>query len=524
MGRRGMVAASQPLAAEVGLQALRAGGHAVDAAVATASALAVVEPTGTGLGGDCFALVYDARSRVVQALDGSGRSPAALTAELLRRRGHATMPVRGALAVTVPGAVDAWAELLAVHGRTTLAEALAPAAALARDGFPASELVAAAWRRSEALLAASPEGLAHLLPQGRAPRPGEVVRMPALAGALAAVAEGGPDAFYRGPIAEDLVAVVQRAGGVLDAGDLAAHRSAWQAPARAAIGDAWLWECGLPTQGVVALEAAAILEDHEACRAPRGSAEALHGMIEAVRLGFADAAAHVGDPARAPMTAESLLAPERIRAARARLRPDRALERPVAALPPVGGTVYLAVVDADGNACSLIGSNYMGFGSGLVGAASGIPLQNRGAGFVLEDGHPNAVGPRRQPFHTIIPALLTRRADDSLLAVLGVMGGHMQPQGHLQVAANLLWWGLDPQRALDAPRFQVTPDDRLALEPAIPHDVRLELARLGHDLVAPHDAPDAGSFGGGQVVAVTEEGVRVGGSDPRKDGQAVAQV
>lgn len=524
MGLRGMVAASQPLAAQAGLRALGAGGHAVDAAVAAAAVLAVVEPTGTGLGGDCFALVFDARTRAVHALDGGGRSPRALTSSLVRSRGLTRMPERGALTITVPGAVDAWSELVARHGRMSLADALAPAIALADDGYPVSELVAGAWQRSEALLAADAAARCHLLIDGRAPRPGEVMRMPAMAETLRTVADGGRDAFYRGRVAAAIARAVAEAGGVLDADDLAAHRSRWREPVRTAIGEAWLWECGLPTQGIAALEAVALVDALAPERLPHLGAEAIHLMIEAMRLAFADCDALVADPAHAPAPAETLLAPIHLDARRAQIAAERALARPAAVIPPPGGTVYLAAVDDAGNACSLINSNYMGFGSGIVAHDTGIPLQNRGAGFVLAPGHPNEIGPGKQPFHTIIPAMLTRRADQSLYAVLGVMGGHMQPQGHLQVAGNMLWWGLDPQRALDAPRFQVTTDDRVALEPAISTDVRRTLARWGHDVVPKRRTPDAGMFGGGQVIGVTEDGVRVGGSDPRKDGLVAAQI
>jgi len=524
MGLRGMVATSQPLAAEAGLRVLCSGGHAVDAAVATAAALAVVEPTGTGLGGDCFALVFDAHTKAVQALDGSGRSPRGLTADLVRARGFAAMPQRGALTVTVPGAVDAWAVLLAAHGRLSLADALAPAIQLAHHGFPVSELVAGAWRRSEALLAADATAREQLLLNGRAPRPGEVMRLPALAATLEAVAADGPAAFYRGAVAEAIVQAVNAAGGVMTADDLAGHRSRWQPALRTPMGEAWLWECGLPTQGIVALEAAALMGEFAPASRAAGGAEVIHLMIECLRTAFADAANAVADPATAPHPVAALLDAAHVRARRAIIHAGRTLPGPVAAMPPSGGTVYLAAVDEEGNGCSLVNSNFMGFGSGIVAGRTGVPLQNRGAGFVLTRGHPNELGPAKQPFHTIIPALLTRRLDDTLLAAFGVMGGHMQPQGHLQVAGNILWWGMDPQRALDAPRFQVTTDDRVALEPAFPPALGRTLERWGHSLVPVGDLPDAGAFGGGQVIGVTPDGVRVGGSDPRKDGLAVAQV
>lgn len=520
LGTGGMVATSQPLAAQAGLAALRAGGNACDAAVTAVAALAVTEPTGTGLGGDCFALVYRAADRRVLALDGAGRAPAALSRELLLTRGHRSMPLRGALSVTVPGAVQAWATLLEAEGRRGLDAALAPAIRLAEEGYPVSELIAAAWRRAEPLLAEDEAARRHLLPGGRAPRPGERVRMPAMAATMRRVADEGPDGFYLGPVAERIAGAVQAAGGVLSAEDLSARSAWWREPLRVGFQEAWVWECPPPGQGLAALVALGVAEGLPLAEAGFGSARGCHLLVEALRLGFAEAEAHVGDPEHAPAPLDALLDEAYLAERRARIREDRAMAPPSSGLPGRGDTVYVAAVDEQGNACSLINSNYMGFGSGLVAGDTGIPLQNRGAGFTMTPGHPNEVGPGRRPFHTIIPSLLTRRDDDALLAVMGVMGGHFQAQGHLQVATNLLVHGMDPQRALDAPRVQITPEGRVALEPAL-EPARTGLARLGHHLLPAAETPAAGAFGGGQLIAIAEDGVRVGGSDPRKDGQAV---
>lgn len=517
MGLGPMVATSQPLAAQAGLSILAGGGNAVDAAVATAAVLAVVEPTGTGPGGDAFALVYRARDAGIHALNGSGRAPGGLTTELLRAGKHTRIPERGALSVTVPGAVDAWAELARAHGRMSLAELLAPAIAVAERGYPVSELVALAWQASEPLLAAHPDAREHFLPGGRAPRAGDIVRLPALARSLRLIAEGGAEAFYRGPIADAIVAAVQSAGGCLDAGDLADHRSTWDQPIHAEFRGIRVWQCPPNGQGLAALQALAIADGFDLPPDAWGTPDVLHPCIEAMRLAFADARAWIGDPAAAAIPVAELLSDSYIAERRALIHRNRALPESVPGTPVGDDTVYLAVVDAEGNACSLINSNYMGFGSGLVAGATGIALQNRGAGFLLDPQHPNGCAPHKRPYHTIIPGLATR-PDGSLYACFGVMGGHMQPQGHLQLLVNLRVFGMDPQRALDAPRWQLTPQDRVGLEPWFGGDVRQPLADRGHRLV-PADTPlSAASYGGGQLIAITEEGVRVGGSDPRKDG------
>jgi gamma-glutamyltranspeptidase/glutathione hydrolase len=517
-----MVATSQPLAAQAGLEIMRRGGNAFDAAVATAAMLNVVEPTSTGVGGDCFALLYLAAERRVLALNGSGRSPFGMTAEDLTARGWQAMPERGILTVTVPGTVDAWARLLAAHGRMTLADVLAPAIRTAEAGYPVSELIAAAWAASAPLLARQAAARRHYLPGGQPPRPGEVVRLPALAQTLARLAEGGAAAFYQGDIAQAIVATSAAEGGYLSLADLARHTSDWVTPIDVKYRGVRVWQCPPNGQGLVTLMALAILAGLDIGGATWGSPQHVHPVIEALRLGFADARAWVADPGHQSLPVASLLSETYGVARRGLIRSNTAMAEPSPGLPAGDDTVYLAVVDGDGNGCSFINSNYMGFGSGLVAGDTGIALQNRGAGFVLTPGHPNTYAPGKRPYHTIMPGLTTHASDGALHAVFGVMGGHMQPQGQVQILVNMLDFGMDPQRALDAPRLQLLPNGAVALEPWFGTTLRVELGRMGHELVPVARTPSAGHFGGGQIIRLDATSTRHGGSDPRKDGQVVA--
>ncbi|NWG21169.1 MAG: gamma-glutamyltransferase [Chloroflexi bacterium] len=517
---RGVVATSQPLAAQAGLRMLLAGGSAADAVIAAAAALNVVEPMSTGIGGDAFALVYDAPTRTVRALNGSGRAPAVLSRETFAARGLTAIPTTGMLPVTVPGAVDAWIELLAAHGRLPLAEVLAPAIEYAEQGFPVSEIIARGWKLAEPKLAAHPDAARTYLPEGRAPRAGERFRQPGLARSLRQIAAGGRDAFYQGPIAAAIVATSARDGGVLTAADLAAHRSTWETPINVAYRGYTVYEIPPNGQGITALMALNILNGFDLAGLAPASPQALHLQIEALRLAFADAAAYVADPAHVAVPTGWLLSPERAAARRALIDPERALPV-VRSMPLPGGhdTVYVTAVDAEGNAVSFINSLYMGFGSGVVAGDTGICLQNRGAGFVLDPAHPNCVAPGKRPYHTIIPCMVTR--GDRLWASFGVMGGFMQPQGHVQVLVNMIDHGMNPQEALDAPRFELI-DPYLRQEAvALEHDpaVAAALAARGHVIAAQQGMF---GFGGGQVIVVDEAGVRHAGSDPRKDGCAVA--
>jgi gamma-glutamyltranspeptidase/glutathione hydrolase len=541
LARRGMVATSQPLAAMAGLRTLLDGGNAADAAVATAAALAVVEPMSTGIGGDAFALFYDAnagqdvgrvgtyRDQRITALNGSGRAPAGLRLDDLRRAGLDEIALDSPHSVTVPGTVAAWADLLARHGTMPLDAVLQPAIEYARDGYPVSELIAASWQRGEAKLGRLPSGL-ELLPGGRAPRMGEIVRLPELARTLQAVADGGAAAFYLGETGRRIAAFVQAQGGRLDASDLASHRSTWDEPISVEYRGLRIWECPPNGQGLAALLALGMLAQDDLAAAP--PAERWHLLIEAMRLAWADARRWVADPAFVTLPLAELLSAPYLAGRRSQIDPQQTNLSPTSGLPltgrwpvqpaPRSDTVYLSVVDGRGNACSFINSLYHGFGSGLVAPGTGVALQNRGALFSLDPDHPNRLEPGKRPYHTIIPALATQ--GDDLWACFGVMGGFMQPQGHLQVLVNLLDLALSPQEALDAPRFcllEGEPGGRVAVEAGAGDALILALRAKGHD-VAVTAGLERTLFGVGQVIRRdTRSGVLTGGSDPRRDGCAV---
>ena len=517
IARHGLVATSQPLAAMAGLRLLMEGGNAADAAVAVAAMLNVVEPMSTGVGGDCFALIYQAGSGQVTALNGSGRAPAAFGLEEARRRGLTSIPLTGPLPVTVPGTVSGWAALLERFGTMSLADCLAPAIATAEDGFPVSELISAGWQRSVDKLSRDPEAARVYLP---APRPGQIHRQPDLAGTLRQIAEGGPDAFYRGPLAGRIAACVQSWGGYLTAADLAAHTATWTQPIRTTYRDVDLLEHPPNGQGLAALVALNLVEGDDLASLDWDDPALWHLLIEAMRLGMADAAGYVADPDVVDVPVEGLLSKAYAARRRALIRADRTLDVAIAGQPEHRDTVYRTVVDGRGNAVSFINSLYYGFGSGLVVPGTGICLQDRGACFSLQPGHPNALAGGKRPYHTIIPAMALRGG--RLWLSFGVMGGFMQPQGHLQVLVNLVDYGLDPQAALDAPRFRVDElgSRRVAIETGVPLKTRRALTALGHQ-VEPEPAFSPG-FGGGQVIAVDADGrVLWGGSDPRRDGCAV---
>ncbi len=528
--RRGLVASSQPLATHAGLSILMQGGTAADAAIATAATLAVTEPGSTGIGGDCFALYYDAATGRVSALNGSGRAPAALDFEAVRRAGlyaasdqPMTRPYH-ALTITVPGAVAGWGDLLARHGRMTLRDVLAPAIHHAEAGFPVAPLTAQAWARGAERQLRQARGGAALLIDGRAPRAGEIFRNPGYARSLRAIADGGPAAYYGGDLARALVAAVQASGGVMTEADLAGHRSTWETPLSAGYRGHRIWECPPNGQGLTALLALNVLEGFDLASLDPLSPERWHLLIEALRLAFADARYYVADPAffAAPLT--EMLSPSYAAQRRAQIDRRKATVDPRRGSPiSSSGTVYLCVVDGAGNACSFINSNYMGFGTGIVPEGWGFPLQNRGHNFSLDPEHPNALAPGKRPYHTIIPGLITR-ADGSLWGPFGVMGGFMQPQGHVQVASALFDDGLDPQSALDRLRFCIEPTiagGAVSLEAGLPDALVHGLARLGHPLVPDLAADARGLFGRGQVIERRPDGVLCGGSDPRADGLAL---
>ncbi len=516
-GRRGACATSHPLAVEAGLGILRAGGSAVDAAVAMAAALTVVEPTSNGLGSDAFALVW-AEGRL-HGLNGSGRSPASLSESAARAAGGGRMPVRGWLPVTVPGAVAAWRDLHERFGRLKFEDVLRPAVDLAYSGHPVAPVVAYFWERSARVFGELPEpefagwGPAFLR-NGRAPRAGELVRLPGHARTLARIARSKGEDFYTGGLARAIARFAAGTGGLLTAGDLAAHRSEWVEPLSAPYRDAELWEIPPNGQGIVALAALRILDGF-----PAGGSwddpEAVHRSVEAVKLAFADARSHVADPEHMRVSPEAMLAPDYAASRRGLIGPRAELR--ASGLPRDHGTVFLAAADAGGMMVSYIQSNYMGFGSGVTVPGTGIALQNRGAGFVLEPGHPNCVAGGKRPFHTIIPGFLTRNGVP--WGPVGVMGGHMQPQGHLQVARALVDFGLPPQTALDLPRWQWTDGLEVEAESAMPPAVLDLLRERGHQLSV---TGDPSPFGRGQIILRDAAGVYAVGSDRRADGRAAA--
>lgn len=515
IARAGMVATSQPLAAQAGLDILQAGGNAIDAAIATVATLCVVEPTSTGIGGDAFALIWRAAEKQLYGLNASGPAPAALSAEWIREQGHEKVPALGPIPVTVPGSLRGWQEALARFGTMPLPALLTRALHYAREGFPVSETIAASWARSTKKMSVHPDSRRVWLPGGRAPRAGEIFRNPEFADTLTTLADEGVDAFYRGDIAQQIVETVQDAGGVLSKEDLASFGAEWVEPIKVPYRNGYAFHEIPPNgQGLTALLALNIVRGFDLSRIDYGSPERLHLLIEAIKLAFADAQTYIGDPRHAEIPLAGLLSESYTQQRRALIEPGNAL-RPMPGDPSShGDTVYLSVADGAGNMVSWIQSLYMGFGSGLTAGTTGIQLQNRGANFSLEPGHPNEAGPGKRPYHTIIPAFITRNGE--AWASFGVMGGFMQPQGHLQVGTNLIDYGMDPQAALDAPRFQWMRGREVALEKTFGSEVRAALAGRGHHLVR------AGHYGGGQIIIRDPEtGVLIGGSEPRNDGAAI---
>lgn len=514
----GVVSTTQPLAAVAGLRMMMEGGNAVDAAVCAAAALNVVEPHSTGVGGDLFALVWTANEKRVRALNASGRSPAAADAESLRRAGLPAVPDDSAWAVTVPGAVSGWDALLNRYGRMSLADVLRPAVGFAEDGFPVSEVIADHWRAGASRLAAGPAG-GELLLNGAPPSAGEIMRIPTLAKTLRSVAEGGADAFYNGAIAARIADFAQSFGGWLAESDFSRHKPEWVEPASVSYRGVDCWQCPPPSQGVNALMALNICEGFDLAGMGSQSADALHHLIEAMRLAFADALEHVSDPARMRVSPDALLSKEYAAARRAAIAPNRAMRLAASGSPPAHpNTVYVSAADGEGNACSLINSVFMSFGSGLVVPGTGIALHNRGASFSLNPAHVNALEPNKLPFHTLMPGMATR--DGELAMSYGVMGAMQQAQGHLQTLSNTIDFGMDPQQSLDAPRFSVRVDEgAVYLENLISADTARDLASRGHRIVS---APPHGNlFGSGQIIARDPQtGALTAGSEPRADGMA----
>ncbi len=527
IARHGMAATSHPLATQIALEVLKGGGSAVDAAIAANAALGLMEPTGSGIGGDLFALVWDARTRRLYGLNASGRSPRGLTVQHFRDQGLSAVPDFGPLPVTVPGCVDGWFELHRRFGKLPMTAVLEPAVRYAREGFPVSELIATYWAIGGQRLRDYPNFAATYLPNGKAPAKGELFRNPDLARTYEQIAREGRDVFYRGVLAEQMDAFFRKHGCYLRLDDLAAHRSTWVDPLAVNYRGYDVWELPPNGQGIAVLQMLNLLQPHDLAAMGHNSAATLHLMIETKKIVFEDRARFYADPdfARIPL---SELISTSYAAQRARLFDPQKVLRSIAPGHPGlsdGDTVYLTVGDRQRNMVSLIQSNYRGFGSGLVPDGLGFCLQDRGALFSLQDGHPNVYEPGKRPFHTIIPGFVTR--DGAPFLSFGVMGGDMQPQGHVQVLCNLLDFGMNLQEAGDAARWyhrdsseptgtSMTDGGRVALESGVPAQIRGALQRLGHTLF---EGP--GLFGGYQAIRYdAANDVYVGASESRKDGQA----
>ncbi|HZY44518.1 MAG TPA: gamma-glutamyltransferase [Anaerolineae bacterium] len=504
--KNGMVATSQPLAARVGLKILMDGGNAIDAAVAMAAMLNVVEPMSTGVGGDAFALTYNAKTDQLTALNASGRAPNAISIDAVKRLGHTEMPETGPLSITVPGTVDGWEKILQQHGSMLLSEVLKPAIQYAEQGFPVTPIIANEWHEHEEILHSTP-----YLINGHAPRAGQIFKNPDLAQTLRIIAEGGSDAFYRGSIAKQIAQHVQSQGGYLSATDFAQHTSTWDIPVSTVYRDAQIFECPPNGQGIIALMALNILEGFDLQAMGYGSVAYYHHVIEALKLAFADGFAHIADPNRVAVPIEKMLDKEYAASRRKLINPNHASRNTTTGLPR-GGTVYLTSIDKDRNACSFINSIYYGFGSGVMVPGTGIVLQNRGTLFSLDEAHPNSLAPGKRPFHTIIPAMAFKNG--KLWSSFGVMGGHIQPQGHVQVMLNSIDFKLNPQRAIDAPRVVWYEGNQIDVESPIES---APLQSLGHEIISAR-----GRYGGGQMIVIDQDnGALLGGSDPRKDGCAI---
>lgn len=521
---RGMVATSQPLAVEIGVDVLRAGGSAVDAAIAANIALSLVEPMSCGPGGDLFALVAPACGDRLFGLNGSGRAPRGLTIDLFHERGLDRIPLRGALSWTVPGCVEAWSALHARFGSLPWRDLFSPTIDAARRGFSVTPVIAAAWATDAPLLAEDRGSAATFLADGRAPRAGGTFRNPDLALLLSAIADDGPDGFYRGGPAAEIAACARSLGSPLARSDFEGHASSWVEPVSFSFRGVEVWELPPNTQGVVALEMLNILTQFDLDALEANPVARAHTFVEAKKLAYENRARLYADPEFSACSVGGLVAPAHGRSQAARIDPNRAARRPGADLP--SDTVYVTAVDEDRNAVSLIQSIYYGFGSGVTPPGLGFAMQNRGSLFALDAKHANALAPGKRPFHTIIPALVTRGG--RAVFPFGVMGGDMQPQGHVQILLNLLVGGMDPQEAGDAPRVRhdgsSTPTGDVMrdggvvhVEPALGGSVAAGLRKKGHRVEV-----TAGGYGGYQGIWIDRDtGFLLGGSESRKDGKAL---
>ncbi len=527
IARNGMVATSHPLATQVGVDVLKAGGNAVDAAIAANAALGLMEPTGNGIGGDLFAIVWDAKTKKLYGYNGSGRSPKSLTLEWFRKHDYTAIPPTGPLPVSVPGAVDGWYALHQRFGKLPMKRVLKPAIDYARDGFPVTELIAHYWALSVPRLGKHPGFTEQFTKDGEAPAKGEVWRNPNLASTLQAIADGGRDAFYKGRIAHVIADFMQANDGFLSYEDLATHTGEWVDPISTNYRGIDVWELPPNGQGLAALQMLNILEGYDFSKIPFGSVEHVHLFVEAKKLAFEDRAKFYADPAFAKAPIERLLSKDYAAERRALIsgKAMKAVEPGTHKLD--GDTIYLTTADKDGNMVSLIQSNYRGMGSGMAPPGLGFILQDRGEMFVLKEGHANTYAPGKRPFHTIIPAFATRNGEPWLS--FGLMGGDMQPQGHVEIIMNLVDFGMNLQEAGDAPRIQhegstspeaqakpMTDGGWIDLESGFSYDTVRGLMQKGH-AVRYADGP----YGGYQAIARDAfNGTLIGASESRKDGHA----
>ena len=509
----GAVATSQSLATTAALKVLQDGGNAIDAAVTAAAMLNVTEPHMTGMGGDMFAILWSATEKHLIGLDASGKSGSKIDFEALRADDPEQVPSRGARAVTVPGALSGWKALMEKYGSMTLADALAPAILVAESGFPVSPIVARDWAEQVELLAADPGARSTFLVDGAAPKAGDWFRNPDLSSTLQRIADDGPETFYGGALGQAFIDGLDELGGFLTIEDLRNHSFRWVEPLSVDYRGYTLHELPPAGQGVAALQILKMLESKDVGSLKHNSADYLHTLIEAKKLAYADIARYVADPDHMDVQPASLLDSDYLAERASLIDSGRAADHPDPGhLATSSETIYLTVADRHGNMISFINSIYGSFGSRVVVPGTGVALQNRGAGFTMEEGHPNQIAPNKRPFHTIIPAFVTK--DGAPWLSFGVMGGPMQPQGHVQVLLNIVEFGMDPQEAIDAPRFQHFAGTEVAIE-NLDEEAATQLTAMGHTLL------DAGpvAFGGGQAILKLERGWAAG-SDPRKDGMA----
>ncbi len=525
IAQHGMAATSQPLATQVALDILKKGGNAIDAAIAANATLGLMEPTGNGIGGDLFAIVWDAKTQKLYGLNASGRSPKSLSLEYFQENGYEYIPALGPLPVSVPGCVDGWYELHDRFGTLPMTEILQPAIDYARKGFPVTEVIAYYWRSAQALAARFPNVADTYMPEGHPPAKGEIFRNPYLASTLEKIAKGGRDVFYKGEIARVIDAFMKEQGGFLSYEDLASHHSEWVEPVSTNYRGYDVWELPPNGQGIAALQILNILEGYDIRSMGFGSADYIHHFVEAKKLAFEDRAKYYADPDFNRIPVDELISKEYAAERRALINPNRAARRYDAGKLNQGETIYMTVADKDGNMVSLIQSNYRGLGSGMVPPGLGFMLQDRGELFSLKEGQFNTYEPGKRPFHTIIPAFITH--DGKPWISFGVMGGAMQPQGHAQIVVNLIDFGMNLQEAGDAPRIQHTGSSEptgqvmtdggvVYLESGFDYETIRALMQKGHTIQFDH-----GGYGGYQAIMWDEKNkVYYGASESRKDGQA----